>query len=147
MRQSEALLLLAKAATFDNRKNLDDETALSWAQALDGIRLIDAMDAVVEHYSHTREFIMPADVRAGARKMRDARINAVLQGAEPAPPDVLVEDVARYNAWRRGFNRALGDGLPLHDAEVVAAEAAGIPPVHRAIDVHRFPMFPRLESA
>ena len=147
MRQSEALVLLAKAATFDNRKNLDDDTALSWAQALDGIRLIDAMDAVVEHYSHTREFIMPADIRAGARKMRQARIDAVLQGSEPAPPAELVDDVTAYNEWRRRFNRALGDGRTLHDAEVVAAQAAGIPPVHRSIDVHRFPMFKRLESA
>ncbi len=146
MRPSEATALLTKASSFDNRE-VSEATAISWAEALEGIRLQDAIDAVVEHYSHTRQWIMPADIRAGVRAMRNARINAVLQGAEPAPPAELVDDVAAYNEWRRGFNRALGDGRTLHDAEVIAAQAAGIPPVHRAIDVHRFPMFKRLESA
>ena len=146
MRPSEATALLTKSASFDNRE-VSEATAVSWAEALDDIRLPDAIDAVVEHYSHTRQWIMPADIRAAVRAMRDARIHAVLQGAEPAPPAELVDDVTAYNNWRRSFNRALGDGRTLHDAEVVAAQAAGIPPVHRAIDVHRFPMFPRLESA
>lgn len=121
-----------------------------WADVLSHTSAEDATAAarkIASERTTENAWVVPGDVLAAVRAIRNARINAVLQGAEPAPPAELVDDVARYNEWRRGFNRALGDGRTLHDAEVIAAEAAGIPPVHRAIDVHRFPMFKRLESA
>lgn len=149
MKRSEAVLLL----TALNRAGLLHVVAgqpVVWAEALSHTSMEDAEAAVnqiIRERTSENRWVVPGDVLAAVRGIRNARINAVLQGAEPAPPAELVDDVARYNAWRRGFNRALGDGRTLHDAEVVAAHAAGIPPVHRAIDVHRFPMFPRLESA
>lgn len=121
-----------------------------WADVLSHTSAEDATAAarkIASERTNENPWVVPGDVLAAVRVIRDSRIHAVLQGAEPAPPDVLVDDVTAYNNWRRSFNRALGDGLVLHDAEVVAAKAAGIPPVHRAIDAHRFPMFPRLESA
>lgn len=147
MKQFEALLLLAKAATFDNRKELGDEAAQSWSEALGGVDPVDAARAIVEHYTHTREFIMPSDIRAGVRRIRGARIDAVLTGSEPLPPACLADDPARYQAWRKAFLGALGDGRPLRDAETAACVAADTPVEHRAVEAHRMPMFPRLETA
>lgn len=149
MKRSDTVLLLAALNRAGILHVVEGQAAV-WAEALSHTSYEDAEAAanqIIRERTSENRWVVPGDVLATVRKIRDARIHAVLQGAEPAPPDVLVDDIAGYNDWRRSFNRALGDGLPLRDAEVVAAQAAGIPPVHRAIDVHRFPMFKRLESA
>lgn len=147
MKQFEAMLLLAKAATFDNRKELGDETAASWAQALGDVRLEDALLAVVEYYTHTRWPIMPSDILDGVRTIRTGRIRAVMGGAEPMPPpEIPADDVDAYQAWRKTFTRALGDGAGLIGAETVACEAAGIPVVHRAITAHQTPQLTRSDT-
>ena len=61
-----------------------------------------------------------------------------MQGALPMPPRELdPDDSGAYLAWTKTFTRALGDGLPLRDAEAAAADAAGIAPVHRSLEEHR----------
>ena len=84
----------------------------------------------------------PGDVIDAVGQIRRERIRAVLDGSLPCPPpEIDPDDVPAYQAWRRSFMRALGDGRTLHDAETVACEAAGIPPVHRPVEVHRAPEF------
>ena len=81
-----------------------------------------------------------SDVLDAVKAIRRERVRAVMQGALPMPPrEIDPDDVGPYLAWTKAFTRALGDGRTLHDAETVACEAAGIPPVHRPVEVHRAP--------
>ncbi|MBF0721944.1 hypothetical protein [Sanguibacter inulinus] len=147
MRPSEAMVLLTKVMTFDNR-TLNDSVATSWSQVLADVDFADAEAAVLKHYAASSEWIMPAHIRAGVQRIRAERVRAVLGTAAPVPPpEVPADDVQAYQAWRRAFLAALGDGRPLHDAETVACEAAGIEPVHRELTAHHIPTFPRLERA
>ena len=72
MQPADAAILLAKCAAFDNR-TVGRADAEAWAEALDDVRLPDALAAVTVWYRDNRERIMPADVR---RLVAEARHNA-----------------------------------------------------------------------
>ena len=117
----------------------------AWALAMSHIRLDDAQAAVtlmIRDPAPASRWVIPNDVIAAVEVIRRERIRAVLDGSLPCPPpEIDPDDVPAYQAWRRSFMRALGDGRTLHAAETVACEAAGIPPVHRPVEVHRAPEF------
>ena len=117
----------------------------AWALALSHIRVEDAQAAVtlmIRDPAPASRWVIPNDVIAAVEVIRRERIRAVLDGSLPCPPpEIDPDDVPAYQAWRQSFMRALGDGRTLHDAETVACEAAGIPPVHRPVEVHRAPEF------
>lgn len=104
MTPAEAQMLLGVAASFDNRKP-SEEAATAWAVALNGYRFVDCRDAIVAHYQRTREWIMPFDVIAGAKKIRNARIAA--HPVLTPPPDL--SPVASIE-WRKEAIRRIGDG-------------------------------------
>jgi hypothetical protein len=122
-----------------------------WGDALRHTSFEDASHAVralVAERTAANSWVVPGDVLAGVRRLRAARVRAALGTAAPVPPpEVPADDVGAYQAWRHTFLTALGDGRSLHDAETVACEAAGIPPVHRELTAHEIPTFPRLERA
>lgn len=72
MTPDEAAVVLAKAASYDNRKP-SAEMATSWAQALSDIDVRSALQAVIAHYAADTSFVMPAHVRNRARPESDAR--------------------------------------------------------------------------
>ena len=111
----EAQALLTIAASYD-RRQADPEAARAWALALDGLRFIDCREVVVEHYKRSREWLMPVDVIAGVKKIRAARLAAVV---EPTPPPELAP--AQANEWLRQKRREIADG------EYVAPEPAVLP--------------------
>lgn len=102
-------LVLAKASAFDQTfVKPDDSVILAWAEAIGDRSLHDCLDVVTGHYRSETRRLMPADVLAGVRRIRDARI-AAHPRVDP-PPDINPDDFVRMNAWQREINRRIGDG-------------------------------------
>lgn len=101
MSPEDAAKVLLLASVYDNR-TFDEMTARAWADALDGLDLGDCLDAVKLHFSRTKEWLMPVDVRISARECirnRFERENSAKLAAMPeitgpgnppnADPDVV----------------------------------------------------------
>lgn len=111
MTPTEAAALLAVCAAYDNRKP-DPDTAQAWALALDGIRFHDARDVIVDHYKQSTDWIMPAHVRRGVKKLRGKRLEAM---ADPIPPADLTP--LQTIAWLKDVRRRIADGEDVVDAD------------------------------
>lgn len=149
MKHSEAVLLLTALNRAGVLHVVEGAVAV-WADALQDIRYEDATQAVrdiIANRTHQERWTVPGDVIAGVRTIRNARLRTMLGGTEPMPPEELADDVTAYNNWRRGFNKALGDGHNIHQAETAAAAAAGIPPIHRPAINYRLGHHPRQLTA
>lgn len=107
MTPAEAQTLIAIAAAFDNRRP-DPDAAQAWALALEGLRFNDCRDAIVAHYRASRDWLMPADVRAGVKAIRRARVLAF--GTPPDPPPEIAGDPQRYGDWLADTTRAIANG-------------------------------------
>jgi len=104
MTPAEAQLLLGIAASFDNRKP-NEEAAVAWSHALDGIRFIDARDAIVAHYRVSDEWLMPSKVISEVKRIRSKRIAEA--GDLTPPPDLTPLETI---AWLKAERRRIGDG-------------------------------------
>lgn len=104
MTPADAATLLAGIATFDNRKP-DEMAAKMWARALDGLRLEDCAQAVVEHFQTSKEYLMPVHVIAAVKRIRAKRI---AEHSPVTPPPF--ETHAELAQWHRETNRRIGDG-------------------------------------
>ena len=104
MKPTEAAALLTIAAAYDNRKP-DADQAKAWAMALDGLGFEDCRDVVVEHYRKSREWLMPADVFAGVRRIRYERIERF--GYITPPPEL---DFAEEQAYTKAIRERVADG-------------------------------------
>ena len=104
MTPAEAQLLLGIAASFDNRKP-NEEAAVAWSHALDGIRFQDARDAIVAHYRTSSDWLMPQKVIAEVKRIRSKRI---AEAGDPTPPPDL--NPAETIAWLKDWKRRVGDG-------------------------------------
>lgn len=114
MTPAEAAALLTIAAAYDNRKP-DEDQARAWALVLSDLRFEDCRDAIVAHYRHSREWLMPADVVAGARKLRIARWDAYYSefGMPPYPPE-LADNPAEENRWYDAVRQRILNGEVTH---------------------------------
>lgn len=118
--QSEAARILAYAAASDNR-TVTEAAALAWSRQLAHyVTFEDAAVAIDQHYARTRDFVMPADVNAGVKRLRVARIDSAPFGEIP---DGLSEP--QHRAWLGAYRAALGDGQTPGDAQAAADEAVG----------------------
>lgn len=106
MTPAEAAALLAVAAAFDNRKP-DADAAKAWSVALDGYRFEDCRDAIVAHYRSSSDWIMPAHVVAGVKRIRASRIDAV---ALTPPRELDPDDTAAYQRWLAEERARVADG-------------------------------------
>lgn len=71
MTLDETIDLLATCAAYD-RRTIGKTDAVAWHAVVKDLPFGDAQQAVFDHYSESREFIMPADVRTRVRrKQRD----------------------------------------------------------------------------
>jgi hypothetical protein len=59
--------LLGICAAFDNR-NVDHSAVFAWYSAIKELPYPECESAVIAHYSDSREWIMPADVRTRVRR-------------------------------------------------------------------------------
>lgn len=64
--------LLALAASFDNRK-FDDATVAAWHAVLHDLEAGDAQTAVLQHFSASREYLMPVHIREVALALKRRR--------------------------------------------------------------------------
>lgn len=92
MTPEESGKLLGMCAAYDNR-NVDDSAMYAWFRVIGDLPYAECESAVIAHYSESREWIMPADVRTRVkRKQRDeaerGRIRQVLD------PDAYRAEVA-----------------------------------------------------
>ena len=122
MKPTEAAALLTIAASFDNRKP-DADQAKAWAMALDGLGFEDCRDVVVEHYRKSRDWLMPADVFNGVRRLRYERIERF--GYITPPPEL---DFAEEQAHIKHIRERVAAGeltREQYDAEKAAQGLTG----------------------
>lgn len=124
MTPSEISDLLAYAAAFDNR-SASEIAARAWAEALDPrVSFDDGRALVVEHYSRTRDWIMPSDINTGSSRMRKARLDVM---RTPEPPDTIdPDDVQAGLSWQRAYRAAIGDGHDEQRADEIACATLGV---------------------
>lgn len=72
MLKSETAMLLAKAALIDNR-NIDQATVEAWHEIISDIDYADALQAITNHRRESTEYLTPAHIVAGAKKIRAER--------------------------------------------------------------------------
>ena len=105
-----AAALLTVASAFDNR-NVTEEAAALWAEALATTTLDDGRAAIVAHYSQRRDWIMPADINREVATIRRRRLKSV---DIPDPPPGLSH--GQTVAWHNRMIRLVGDGMALDAA-------------------------------
>lgn len=87
MMASEVAELLGRIAAYD-RRTLGEADVLAWHEVLRDIAYDDALAAVVEHFKISREWLMPVDVRMGAKRLRGTRLGVVETVPDADPDDV-----------------------------------------------------------
>ena len=106
MKPTEAAALLTIAAAYDNRKP-DADQAKAWAMILADLRFEDCRAVILEHYTKSREWLMPADVISGVKRLRAERLRRF--GHIP-PPAHLADDPAAEVEWFRRVKSLVADG-------------------------------------
>lgn len=145
MNQTEATSIV----TYLNRAGLlwamEGQGAV-WADALHDVSYVTAQE-VVRSMAATRtsagRSVTPGDVRDAVRSIREARLRGI---KTPEPPEELDGNPLRENAWRREYERLIGDGLTEAEADAQACAEHGVTraqldaaprPVQAAIEGHR----------
>lgn len=88
--------LVALVQIGDNRR-VDRAVVAAWHDLVHDLPLEDALDAVRAHRRESTDYLLPAHVIAGVKRIRKARLDAV----PPPLPDVDPDDVAAYQARRK----------------------------------------------
>lgn len=102
MNLAEAADVLAMAAAFDSR-TVGKADILAWHAVIGHLDAAEARDAVVAHYTDTRDRIMPVDVLSRVTKLRALRIaHAGPESVPDADPDdpIAYRDALREGRWR-----------------------------------------------
>lgn len=104
MNRSEAATILALCASYD-RRTIGEADVAAWIQVIGDLRFQDVSQAIVGHYSRSRDFVMPSEIRTEVRRIRDDRL---LRTPLPAPPADLspLETIA----WQRQTTARIADG-------------------------------------
>ncbi|WP_169165134.1 hypothetical protein [Cellulomonas taurus] len=97
--------LLALVQIGDNRR-VDRATVSAWHDLVCELPIDDALEAVRAHRRETTDYLMPAHVIAGVKRIRGARLAA----APPPLPDVDPDDVAAYQARRHQMLAQIASG-------------------------------------
>lgn len=116
-------MVLTAAAAFD-RRTVDESTAQAWSAALPDIGPDEARDAVVAHYREKRDWIMPADIRAIVRRVRDKRLSEL---PPIAPPPELADNPALEAKWLREVRKGMRLGYGLEKSIESACRLARVP--------------------
>lgn len=117
MTLDETIDLLTTCAAYD-RRTIGKSDAVAWHAVVRDLPFTDAQQAVFAHYSESREWIMPADVRSRVkRKQRDeAERGRIRQVLDPAAYRAEVQ--AADDAFMRKLAQRTGN------AELKAPPAA-----------------------
>lgn len=112
MNASEAAILLGLCSARD-RRTVGESDARAWAMDLDDIRLVDAQQAVSNHFRRSNDWIMPKHIRDEVRRIRDER----LEGMDVIQPPDDLSPWGGYLPWLRATRRAIADGEPAPQPE------------------------------
>ncbi len=103
IQQTAQLLALIKVG--DNR-TVDRTTIAAWHDLVQDLPIDDALEAVRVHRRESTDYLMPAHVITGVKRIRGARLAA----APPPLPDVDPDDVAAYQARRHQMLARIASG-------------------------------------
>ncbi len=107
MTPKETLQLLRTVAAIDHRTVGETDVTL-WHAMLGDIALNDAQAAVIAYFRDSREWLMPADVRARVKRMRADRLAQV---PSPAPRSAEIDDnPGAYQAALKALIKSIADG-------------------------------------
>lgn len=117
MTRDEAVIVLATCASYD-RRTVGEADVTAWHDALDDIDGKDARQAVKDWYRDKRDWIMPADVRAGVKRIRADRIGnrTVVVELENA------DDIIGWLDALRAENKRIADGHAATSAELAITD-------------------------
>jgi hypothetical protein len=114
---SEAAELLSFAATFD-RRTIGLTDALAWSEVLHDITLPNAKAAVLAHYSDKTSWVMPADIRQGVKRVRQAALASQPDPLPSCDPDNTIGWRRELLALRRGIADNAGSDLVRPDFQI-----------------------------
>lgn len=98
MTPSQVAELLTMASAFD-RRTVGEADVIAWHLVLKDVDYAQAQAAVAAHYSDTRDWIMPADIRQRVRRTRDTQAADIQGPGLPAEiPDADPDDIPAYLA-------------------------------------------------
>jgi hypothetical protein len=102
-----AAAVLAKASLYDQSfARPDAGIAVAWSSLIGELDRADALQAVEDHYGAQTRRLMPADILAGVKRIRAARLE---RDPEPAP-DADPDDVYAYKAALLAGRNRVADG-------------------------------------
>jgi 5,10-methenyltetrahydromethanopterin hydrogenase len=144
MKPSEAAELLSLAAAWDDRK-VTSEKAKAWAESLAGLDPQDCAEAIRAHFADSTEYLMPAHIKAGVKKIRNDRIKAA-NSALLEPHDVDPDDVVRYLAAGRARRRMIAAGQDVDTPPEIEGAKRPVEQLMR-VTAARLPRLPRVDVA
>ena len=120
MTPAAAADLLALAAAFD-RRTIGKADAVAWADALHDLAPADCAEAIRAHFRDSTDYLMPAHVRQGVKRIRADRIRSA-NSAIFEPDDANPDDVAAYLAAIRDRRQAVADGQTITPVPLAPAD-------------------------
>lgn len=101
MTPADIARLLAACAAYD-RRTVGEMDIIAWHKAIGALDYADSLEAVARHYANSRDWIMPADVAAGVRAIRNDRAGQIHSEAL-ALPSKFEDDALRDLRLARGI--------------------------------------------
>lgn len=122
MTPSETAELLGTIQAFDHR-TVGEADIMAWHAVLRDVEIASAKAAVIEHFTVSKEWLAPVDIRTIIARTRSRRIGSI---PSVVPPWQLADDPAREMTWVANYRHAIADGLPTETAMAKANYLAGI---------------------
>ncbi|WP_052069774.1 hypothetical protein [Streptacidiphilus albus] len=97
MTPSQIAELLGMCSAFD-RRTVGAMDVTAWHRVLGDIDATDAQQAVADHYSDTRDWIMPADIRRRVKALRAGRLAAAHPVYDGRPDETGAQSAAAIRA-------------------------------------------------
>jgi hypothetical protein len=120
-----AKAVLAKASLYDQSFATPDlGIAVAWAEALGDLDKDDALRVVADHYTAETRRIMPADVKAGVRRIRAKRLEVDFEDI-PAL-DAVADDPIEYQRVLRQYRARVAGGWTPPAVEKSNVRAAAV---------------------
>lgn len=112
MTREEVGHILTKAAMIDNRA-VTPALIQAWHELIGDIDYADAMAALNYHRANSTEYLVPAHIIAGVRRIRADRIERAITAA---PPAAIADDAAAARRWMDQQIAAIADGRHISNA-------------------------------
>jgi hypothetical protein len=122
MNLSDTGRVLALASGYDNRK-LDETVAVAWHAIIGDLDFTDCCHVVRDHYARSRDWLMPADIRDGVRRLRNDRLARTPDPVPAIDPDRPREFIHAVRETRR----AIADGQHPPPERLRLEGARGLP--------------------